>query len=95
MWPNFWKASLISLLGYTVAVLMGIWMGFWITLFVVPVLQIGWGLFCIIRIIQLRRSGGNQPDAPRYDRDSYGFSLGGLISSLALLGVLVVLSQAV
>ena len=91
---DFWKATLISLAAYTAVVLMGFLVDFRFTLFAVPVLQI-WTLFCIIRIFQLRRGGAHRADAMPYDRESYGFALGGLISSLILLLVLVVLSQAV
>ena len=92
---NFWKATLISLIAYTVAVLGGFWGDFRFTLFAVPMVQITWTLFCLVRFIQLRHGGGHKTDAPLYDRESYGFSLGGLISSSVLLAVVVVLSQAV
>ena len=91
---NFWKASLISILAYTFAVLMGFWTGFWFTLFVVPVFQIAWTLSCVMRIIQLRHCGGHKPDALTEERANYGFWVGGLISSCTLLIFLVVLSQA-
>jgi hypothetical protein len=92
---NFWKAMLISLGAYTVALLMGFWGDFRYTLFAVLALQVTWTLFCVIRIIQLRIGGSHKPDATPDDRDSYGFALGGSISSLALLGVMVVLTQVV
>ncbi|HSB15629.1 MAG TPA: hypothetical protein VLE22_14315 [Bryobacteraceae bacterium] len=92
---NFWKATLISLGAYTIALLMGFWGDFRFTLFAVPALQVTWTLFCVIRIIQLRIGGGHKPDAPPYDRASYGFALGGSISSFALLAVIVVLTQVV
>jgi len=92
---SFWKATLISLTAYTVAVLGGVWGDFRFTLLAVPMLQITWTLFCLVRFIQLRRSGGHKTDATLYDRDSCGFSLGGLISSSTLLVVVVVLSQTV
>ena len=92
---NFWKATLLSLVAYAAAVLIGLWADFRFTLFVVLTLQITWTLSCIIRIIQLRRAGAHKPDAPPYDRESYGFALGGSISSSALLTVLIVLSQIV
>lgn len=86
---------LISLGAYTVALLMGFWGDFRVTLFAVLALQVTWTLFCVVRIIQLRIGGGHKPDAPLDDRDSYGFALGGSISSFALLGVMVVLTQVV
>ena len=95
MLRTFWKAALISLAAYAAAVLIGFWVGFQFTLFAVAVLQITWTLFCVIRVIQLRRGGGHKTDAPPYDRESYGFALGGAISSTALLVVLVVLTQVV
>ena len=95
MLRNFWKATLISLAAYAAAVLIGFWVGFQFTLFAIPVLQITWTLFCVIGIIQLRRGGGHKTDAPPYDRESYGFAVGGLIPSLVLLAVLVVLTQVV
>jgi ribose/xylose/arabinose/galactoside ABC-type transport system permease subunit len=95
MLRNFWKATLMSLAVYATAILIGFWGGFQITLFAVPVFQITWTLFCVMRIIQLRRGGGHKADAPQYDRESYGFALGGLVSSTALLVVLVVLTQVV
>jgi hypothetical protein len=95
MLRNFWKATLISLGAYTVALLMGFWVDFRFTLFAVLALQVTWTLFCVIRTIQLRIGSGHKPDAPPYDRDSYGFALGGLISSFALLGVIVILTQVV
>ena len=95
MWPHFWKASLVSLAAYAAAILMGLWIGLWLTLAMVPVFQTVWTAFCLIRIVQLRRCAAHQADAPQWDRDSYGFSLGGLISSSALLLLLVVASQVV
>ena len=74
---------------------MGFWGGFQITLFAVPVFQVIWTLTCTIRIIQLRRDGGHKADAQQYDREAYGFWLGGLVSSTALFAVVVVLTQVV
>ncbi|MEN6602898.1 MAG: hypothetical protein ABFD86_10830 [Bryobacteraceae bacterium] len=95
MQRSFRKATLISLAVYAAAVLMGFWGGFQITLFVVPVFQIIWTLFCVIRIVQLRRDGAYKTDAPQHDRESYGFWSGGLVSSTALFVVIVILTQAV
>jgi uncharacterized membrane protein YhaH (DUF805 family) len=91
---NFWKAVLISLAANIAAILIGFGAGFQYTLFLVVALQLTWTLFCVIRLIQLRRTGGHKPDAPEYDQESYGFALGGSISAFALLLVMVVLSQA-
>jgi ribose/xylose/arabinose/galactoside ABC-type transport system permease subunit len=95
MLRNFWKATLISVAVYTAALLAGLWGDLRITLFVVPALQVTWTLFCVIRIVQLWLSGGYRRDAPPYDRESYGFALGGSVSSVALLAVVVVLTQVV
>jgi hypothetical protein len=95
MLRNFWKATLISLAVYVAAVLVGILGGFQYTLFIVPVFYFAWVLFWGIRIIQLGRGGGHKPDAPKYDRESYGFALGSTVSSTALLLVFIVLTQVV
>jgi hypothetical protein len=95
MRKDFCKAALISFLAYAAAALLGFWSGFQFTFFAVLALQLTWTLFCVIRVIQLRRSGGHKTSAPQYDRESYGFALGGSISSTALLAVLVVLTQLV
>ena len=92
---NFWKATFISLAAYAAATLIGFWGGFQYTLFIVPAFQVSWTLFCIMRIVQLRRSGAQKADAPEDDRESYGFAVGGLISSTVLLLALVVLTQVV
>jgi hypothetical protein len=60
-WPKFWKASLISLAAYAAAILIGLWAGLWMLLFV-PALQLVWTAVCIIRIVQLRRCGGHKAD---------------------------------
>jgi hypothetical protein len=91
---KFWKAALISIATYTGAVLVGFVLDFRLTAFAVAAIQITWTLFCVIRVIQLRRDGSYKPDAPPYDRDSYEFALGGSISSSALLLAVVALSQA-
>jgi len=91
---NFWKATLISAAAYTTAVVIGFLVDFRVTAVAVPTLLATWTLFCIVRAIQLRLGGANQPDAPPCDRESYGFALGGSISSFASLLVLVVLSQS-
>jgi hypothetical protein len=92
---KFWKATLISLGGYAVAPLIGVLVNFRFALFAVLALQFTWTLFCIVRMIQLRGSLAHEPDAPLYDRESYGFAVGGTISSLALLLGTVVLTQIV
>ena len=95
MQRNLWKASLISIAVYAFAVLMGLWAGFRFTLAVVPVFQILWTLFCTIRIVQLRRSGGHKAGALADEQADYGFWVGGSISSCTLFVVLLVLTQAV
>lgn len=92
MWSKFWKASLISFLAYTAAILIALWMGLWMVLFV-PALQLVWTVVCVIRVVQLRRSGGHKTDAVTPDREQYGFYLGSLVSSCTLLFGLVVWSQ--
>ena len=74
---NFWKATLISIAAYTTAVLIGFLVDFRLTMFAVPALLVTWTLFCTIRAIQLRFGGAHQPDALSYNRESYGFALGG------------------
>ncbi len=92
---SFWIATFVFLAAYAAAVLIGFWGGFQATLLAIPAFQIAWVLLGVIRIVQLRREGGHKQDAPLYERQSYGFWLGGLVSSTASLAVLVVLSQAV
>jgi hypothetical protein len=94
MWRNFWKATLISLAAYGMAVLIGFLFDFRLTMFAVPALLFTWTLFCTLRAIQLRFGGAHQPGALSCDRESYGFALGGSVSSFVLLSTLVVLSQA-
>ena len=90
---NFWKGTAISLGAYAGALFVGFWVDFRFTLFSVLALQVTWTLFCVFRAMQLRYEGGHKPDAEAYVREGYGFALGGLISSLTLLGAIVVLSQ--
>jgi len=92
VWREFWKASLISLVTYTIAILVGLWVGLWILLFV-PAIQLVSTAICIIRVVQLRRCGGHKLDGLRLEQEDYGFYLGGLISSFTLLLALVAWSQ--
>ncbi len=92
---SFWIATLVFLAAYAAAVLIGFWGGFQPTLLAVPAFQIACALVAVIRIVQLRREGGHKQDAPLYERQSYGFWLGGLVSSSASLAILVVVTQAV
>lgn len=92
---NFWKAAAISLGAYTAALLMGFWGDFRFTLFAVLALQVTWTLFCLIRVIQLHIGGGHELHVQPYDQESYGFALGGSTSSIAMLVVIVVLTQVV
>src|SRR3954466_15825062 len=91
---NFGKATLISAASYSGAVLLGFLVDFRLTGFIVPALFVSWTMFCTIRAIQLRLRGAQKPDAPSYDRESYGFALGGSVSSVILLLVIVALSQS-
>lgn len=68
---------MISIAGYAAIVLMG----FWFAVIAAPVFQVVWGGFCAIRLVQIVRGGGHKRSAPEWDRESYGFALGGLISS--------------
>jgi len=88
------KAALISLGVYAVIVLLGVWIGLWLILALIPVFQVGWGLFCCVRLIQLTREHAYRLGALTSDRASFGFALGGLVSSSLLLTVMVILSQA-
>ena len=91
---NFWKATLISIATYTTAVLIGFVFDFRLTMFAVPALLVTWTLFCTVRLLQLRFGGAHRPDAMSYDRESYGFALGGVASSIVLVAAIVVLSQS-
>jgi len=91
---DFWKATLISTAAYSAAVLLGFLVDFRLTGFIVPALFVSWTMFCIIRAMQLRLRGAQKPDAPSFDRESYGFALGGSVSSFMLLLAIVVLSQS-
>ncbi len=92
---NFWKATSISLAALVAAVLVGFWGGFQYALFFIPVFQLSWLSFCVVRTVQLRRAGAHKPGALDCDRESYGFALGGAISSTAMLLVALILTQAV
>ena len=92
---SFWKATLISLGAYACALLIGFLGDFRFTLFAVLALQVTWTLLCGLRFAQLRLSGAQRQDAPPDERDGYGFAAGGFVSSIALLAVIVVLTQAV
>jgi len=78
---QFWKACLVVLAGYTAILLMG----FWYALFAIPALQAVWGAFCVVRLTQLFRGGAHRAGAPEWDRESFGFALGGLVSSCSFL----------
>ena len=91
---SVWKATLISTVAYSAAVLLGFSVDFRLTGFIVPALFVSWTMFCTIRAIQLRLRGAQKPEAPSYDRESYGFALGGSVSSFILLLAIVALSQS-
>jgi hypothetical protein len=91
---NFWKATAISIAAYATAVLIGFLVDLRLTVFAVAALLFSWTFFCFIRAIQLRLGGAHRKDALPYDRESYGFALGGSVSSLFLLSAIVVLSQS-
>ena len=94
MQRKVWKATLISIGVYSGAVLLGFLVDFRLTGFIVPALFVSWTMFCTIRAIQLHLRGAQRPDAPSFDRESYGFALGGSVSSFMLLLAIVVLSQS-
>jgi hypothetical protein len=87
MWPNFVKASLFSLAGYTTVIVMG----FWFAVMALPVLQTIWAAFCLLRLKQTLRRGGHKATAPEWDREEFSFALGGLLSSFGLFGVMALL----
>ena len=91
---NVWKATLISTAAYSAAVLLGFLVDFRLTGFIVPALFVSWTMFCTIRAVQLRLRGAQKPDALPFERESYGFALGGSVSSFVLLLAIVVLSQS-
>ncbi len=95
MRTSFLKAAAVSLVAYATALAAGIWGDYRFTFFLILALQGTWTLFCAVRAIQLRLAGGHRRDAIPCDRESYGFALGGWISSFALLATVVVLSQVV
>jgi len=90
---GFWKATLISIVAYMSAVLLGFVIDFRLTGFLVPTLFVTWTLFCTFRTIQLRLQGAQKQSAPAYERESYGFALGGSVSSFVSLVAIIVLSQ--
>lgn len=92
---NIWKAAAISLATYATVIVLGFAGDFRLTLFLIAALQVTWTLYCSIQLVQLRIRGGNKRDAQSYDRESYGFALGGSISSVVLLAAVVVLTQVV
>jgi hypothetical protein len=90
---KFWKATAISIAAYTTAGLIGFAIDFRLTAVAIPMLLVTWTLFCVVRAVQLRFRGAHRQDAPVFDREDYGFALGGFISSLASLAAVVVLTQ--
>lgn len=93
MQRKFWQATLISLGAYTAAVLIGFASDFRLTMFAVPALLVTWTLFCTVRTIQLRFEGAHRGNAPACERESYGFAVGGTLSSFVWVSVIIVLSQ--
>jgi len=89
------KATFVSLAAYALAVLIGLSIGLWFTLGAVPVFQVAWCLFCTIRLVQLWRSRAYEKAALAYDRESFGFALGGLLSSCLLFTLLAAWTQFV
>lgn len=92
---NFWKATAVSAAAYAGALLLGFLIDFRLTLFLLLALQFTWTLFCAIRTVQLRLRGGHCPDAEVWQREGYGFALGGCVSSLVLLAAAVIMTQVV
>ena len=91
---NFGTATLISTALYSGAVLLGFLIDFRLTGLIVPALFVSWTTFCTIRAIQLRLRGSQKANAPSFDRESYGFALGGCVSSFVLLLAIIALSQS-
>jgi hypothetical protein len=89
------KGASVSLAVYVAALALGFLVDFRLTLFAIPAIQVTWTLFCIVRAIQLRVRGAHRPKALSFDREDYGFAIGGFVSSVALLLIVVVLTQVV
>ena len=87
---SFWRAAGISAAGYSVAVLLGFLVDFKYAFAALLVLQVTWTVFCGFRLVQLRVGGSYKVDV-----EEYGFAAGGLVSSVFLLGFVVVLTQVV
>jgi hypothetical protein len=92
---NFWKAVAISLAAYAGALTLGYLIDFRVSLFSLLAVQITWTLFCVVRVVQLRLRGAHSPAAQPFEREDYEFAAGGSISSIVLLVVMVILTQAV
>ena len=87
---SFWRAAGISAAAYSGTVLLGFLFNFKYAFAALLVLQATWTVFCGFRFVQLRVNGSYKMDA-----EEYGFAAGGLVSSVILLGVVVVLTQVV
>jgi hypothetical protein len=92
---NFWNAAWMSSAVYAAAVLLGFVVDFRVTGFAVLAILLPWTLFCTVRALYLRHRGAHKADALPFERESYGFALGGSVSSLASLIAIVVLTQVV
>ena len=90
MVQSFWRAAGISAAAYSGALLLGFLVDFKYAFAALLVLQATWTVFCGFRFVQLRVGGSYKVDV-----EEYGFASGGLVSSVVLLGVMVVLTQVV
>jgi hypothetical protein len=87
---SFWNAAGISVAAGMATILVGFAIDFRATAFAAAALLV-WTGFCLARLIQLRVSGAYRSE----ERDSYGFALGGSISSGLVLLAILVLTQVV
>ena len=87
---SFWRAAGISAAAYSGTLLLGFLVDFKYAFAALLLLQATWTVFCGFRFLQLRVGG-----AYKVDTEDYGFAMGGLVSSVILLALVVVLTQVV
>lgn len=92
---SFRKAIWISAAVYAAALLLGFLGDFRLTGFALVALLVPWTMFCVVRAVYLRSRGAHTATAEPYDRESYGFALGGSVASFGSLILIVVLTQVV
>jgi hypothetical protein len=89
---KFWKATAISFAAYAFALPIRFGVDLRLALFVVLALQATWTLLCVARLAQLRLGRSYRSEPEPYEREDYGFALGGAVSSVALFIIVVVLT---